>query len=31
MTADATIHISSAVLPERRDRILNALAELPDI
>ena len=34
MTADANIHISSAVvsvLPEWRDRILNALAELPDI
>jgi periplasmic nitrate reductase NapD len=34
MTADATIHISSAVvsvLPEWRDRILNALAGLPDI
>ena len=34
MTDEATIHISSAVvsvLPEWRDRVLNALAELPDI
>ena len=34
MTADATIHISSAVvsvLPEWRDQILNALAGRPDI
>ena len=34
MTAGATIHISSAVvsvLPEWRDRILSALAELPDL
>ena len=34
MTDEATIHISSAVvsvLPEWRDQVLNALAELPDI
>ena len=34
MPADATIHISSAVvsvLPEWRDRILNELADLPDL
>jgi len=34
MTAEATIHISSAVvsvLPEWRDEVLNALARLPDL
>ena len=34
MTAEATIHISSAVvsvLPEWRDRVLNALAALPGV
>lgn len=34
MTAEATIHISSAVvsvLPQWRDEVLNALAALPDI
>jgi periplasmic nitrate reductase NapD len=34
MTADATIHISSAVvsvLPEWRDEVLNALAQLPGL
>lgn len=34
MMTGPTIHISSAVvsvLPERRDEVLNALAELPDI
>jgi periplasmic nitrate reductase NapD len=34
MTAEATIHISSAVvsvLPEWRDDVLNALAQLPDL
>ena len=34
MTAEATIHISSAVvsvLPEWRDRVLHALAALPDV
>ena len=34
MTAEATVHISSAVvsvLPEWRDRVLNALAALPGV
>jgi nitrate reductase NapD len=34
MTAEATIHISSAVvsvLPERRDEVLRALAALPGV
>jgi nitrate reductase NapD len=34
MSTDATIHISSAVvsvLPEWRDEVLRALAELPDV
>ncbi|WP_108520042.1 chaperone NapD [Bradyrhizobium algeriense] len=34
MTAEATIHISSAVvsvLPERRDEVLRTLAALPDV
>lgn len=34
MSTDATIHISSAVvsvLPEWRDKVLSALAELPDV
>ena len=34
MTAEATIHISSAVvsvLPDRRDEVLRALAALPDV